>query len=143
MTASEVITLEIPSVARYVSVPRKALEGIISELSLTNEDVEDIKLALGEASANAIKFSGPDHPSVFVQYCIRQNQIEIEVRNKGRASKDQLLRIRKPSIKRLQEGGLGLYLIRHVMDELHIQTDGVETIVRMVKKIKRQPNYTD
>jgi serine/threonine-protein kinase RsbW len=133
----EIITLEIPSAARYVSVPRKALEGIVSGLSLTEEEIDDIKLAVGEASANAIKFSSPDNPSVVVKYCIQNNVIEIEVRNKGQVSKDKLTHIRKPPIKRLHEGGLGLYLIKRVMDELHIYSNGTEITVKMIKRIKR------
>lgn len=57
MPDSEVVRLEIPSSPKYVAVARKALEAIAVNIPLTEQQIEDLKLAVGEACANAVKYS--------------------------------------------------------------------------------------
>jgi len=132
----DIIELEIPCSAEFIAIPRKAIEAIASCLALTDEQVEDLKLAVGEACTNAIKFSEPGKSVVHVLYRIERDRLEIEVRNTGTrftGNEDPC----KPAAESLTEGGLGLYLIDQVMDELKIICDGGETTVKMVKQLKK------
>jgi len=132
----EVIKLEIPCSAEFVTVPRKAVEAIARHLALTDEQVEDLKLAVGEACTNAIKFSAPGKSAVRVIYRIKRDRLEIEVQNTGKAFNNNG-GTGKPAVELLPEGGLGLYLIDQIMDELTISYGNGETTVKMVKQLKR------
>jgi len=133
--STEVIQLQIPSSAEYVTVARKAAEGIGSRLPLTAQQVEDLKLAVGEACTNAVKFSGPGKPAIRITYTIHASNVEILVRNRGRAfSRKRHSPAKEPS-ELLAEGGMGLYLIGQVMDEVNIHSRSGITTVRMVKRL--------
>lgn len=135
MPNTEVVQLQIPSSAEYITVARKAIEGIGSRLPLTPQQVEDLKLAVGEACTNAVKFSGPGRPAIRITYTIRRKNVEILVRNRGRAfSRKRYRPVKRPS-ELLSEGGMGLYLIDQVMDEVNIHSRSGITTVRMVKRL--------
>lgn len=130
----EVVKLEIPGSAAFVAVARKAVEGIASHMPLNNQQIEDLKLAVGEACTNAVKFCIPIETPIKVLFRIETDRLEIEVRNKGNSFHYNSKCPPKPSVKKLPDGGLGLYLIDQVMDELNISLDCDETVVKMVKR---------
>jgi serine/threonine-protein kinase RsbW len=135
LAKSEVIKLEIPSSAQFITIARKAVEEIGCRLAMSEDQIADLKLAIGEACSNAVKFSGPGRPPVRILYRLAPDKLEIEVRNKGRAFR----RMEPPieaSLDRLADGGLGLYLVNQVMDELSIRSQSGETTLRMAKRLK-------
>jgi serine/threonine-protein kinase RsbW len=135
MDKPEIIQLEIPSTAQFVAVARKAAECIGARMEMTDEQLYDTKLAVGEACSNAIKFSAPDSPAVQLVYRISPDSLEVEVRNKGEAF-GPVVKLSDPvDVGIAREGGLGLYLICQVMDELDISCESGETTVRMVKHL--------
>jgi len=137
VSSSEVVKLQIPSFAEFVGVARKAVEGIAAGMALTTEQVDDLKLAVGEACANAVKFSGPERPPVQVVYRIEPDRLEIEVRNTGEAFSSDDVQRDRPPLDDLHDRGLGLYLIDQVMDELDISSECGETTLKMVKRFAR------
>lgn len=139
MIGTEVVKLEIPCSTEFVTVPRRTIEGIASRLSLTPEEIEDLKLAVGEACSNAVKFSGPNKPNVHVLYRIQGDRLEIEVKNSGSSFDGCEGRVNDRPIDPLTEGGLGLYLIEQIMDEISIKSNCGETTITMVKQINRCP----
>lgn len=137
MVNSKEVKIEIPSSAEFVTVARKAVEAIASRIPLSAEQIDSLKLAVGEACSNAVKFSGPGQPPVHVLYRLEPDRLEIEVRNTGKPFDPETYCPAKPSADRLPDGGLGLYLIDQVMDELDVSSKSGETILRMVKRFKR------
>lgn len=136
MAKIDVIKLEIPSSPEFVSLARSVIEGISSCVGLGDGHLEDLKLAIGEACTNAVKFSGPGKPPVRVTYRIDPQRVEIEVRNTGAEFHEEKRCPRAPSIEQLPDGGLGIYLIDQVMDELTITSEGGETTLTMAKRLK-------
>lgn len=137
MADAKIVKLEIPSSAQFVNVARKTVEGIAASMALTDEQTEDLKLAVGEACANAVKFSDPSKPAVEILYRITQDRLEVEVRNKGKAFDPKKVQQKEQSPEQLPVGGLGLFLIDKVMDELNISSKCGETTLKMVKQLKR------
>ena len=133
MEDARIVRLKIPNSPEFVSVARKTLEAIASTIGLTTREVEDLELAVGEACANAVKFSDPGDQTVKVIYTVRKNSIEIEVRNKGRAFTPPPC----PPIEQLQVGGLGLFIIDQLVDRMSIDCDAGETRLKMVKQLSR------
>ena len=127
------VRLEIPNSAQYVTVARKAVEGIGSRMSLTEEQVQDLKLVVGEACTNAVKFSPCNSPVVYINYRVSPDTLEIEIRNSGDGFCTQNVP-NMPPIESLPEGGMGIYVIRQIMDEVDIKSEYGETTVRMLKR---------
>ncbi len=137
MADAKIVKLEIPSSAQFVNVARKTVEGIAASMALTDEQAEDLKLAVGEACANAVKFSDPGEPPVEILYRITRGSLEVEVRNKGKAFDPKNVQQKEQLPEQLPVGGLGLFLIDKVMDELNISSKCGETTLKMVKHLKR------
>jgi serine/threonine-protein kinase RsbW len=129
----EIIELEIPSSPEYVAIVRLAVEGIARRMEFDDVQIEDLKLAVGEACTNAVKYGCPsdDFPNVAVRCMVVSNGLSVEIRNNINDHNVPSVPT-KPDLSR--EGGLGLYLIRKLMDEVDIQWDQETAVVKMLKK---------
>lgn len=130
------IRLEIPSAAEYVSVVRQAVEGIAKRMHFDAMEVGDLKLAVGEACNNAIRHgcTSTAHPCVTVICYVASSCLEIEVFN-GLTGKEPCPTIVE-AVNPEKEGGMGLFIIRKVMDEVEINWEDCSARVRMVKRMK-------
>jgi len=133
---SGTVKLEIPCSPQFVSVARKAVEAIAFGLRLPNEVTDDLRLAVGEACTNAVKYTDPSGSPILVLYRISPDAIEIKVHNKGREFRREK-KPAKPTAHELPVGGLGFYVVEQVMDEVDVVSKGGETVVRMVKRLSR------
>ena len=52
---ADVISLQLPSLPEYLGVARLTVSGVANRLGFTYDEIEDIKLAVGEACSNAVK----------------------------------------------------------------------------------------
>jgi serine/threonine-protein kinase RsbW len=132
------ISIAIPSDARYVIVARQAIDGVAQRTTLNCEQIHDLKLAIGEACSNAVKFAAPDASIVNILCNLKPDRLEIEVINKGDGFCPPCPITAKPDSRRLLEGGLGLYLISLMVDEMDIKCDSGRTTVRMVKLLNNE-----
>lgn len=129
------VRLDIPCSSEFVTIARKAVEGICSRLPLTRREVGEITIAVGEACTNAVKFSGPECTTVELTFTVSPGCLEVTVQNRGAPFGIEKDGTTMPPLEDLSEGGMGLYLISRVMDELSVNAkDGVTTL-RMVKKL--------
>ena len=135
MLGSEVIKLEIPSSPRYVRVARKVLEGIAASMSLTEQQIDDLKLAVGEACTNAVKFSTTSACTVCIEYEVTPGRLRIVIRNSSEGFDPKRLNHAKPKIENLPVGGLGIYVIEQCVDELDITTEDGQTVLTMTKRL--------
>jgi serine/threonine-protein kinase RsbW len=114
------VELRIPSKAEWVGVARLAVAGIASRLQFSIEDIEDLKLAVAEACTNCIQHAaGGD--SVAITCRIFADKIVVRVADTGfGASAAELApkRLGEPSV-----GGLGVFLIRSLMDDVEYELD--------------------
>jgi serine/threonine-protein kinase RsbW len=134
----EVVELEIPSEPEYVSVVRRAIEGIAQRMHFDDVQIEDLKVAVGEACTNAVKYGCPKDRShgVVIRCVVKPDGLLVEVRNK-------VLGCSMPTIPGEpdlgKEGGLGLYLIQALMDDVSLEWKDETAIVRMVKRVSSSP----
>ncbi len=130
----QVVELKIPPLPEFVSVARLTLSGIASRMDFPYENIEDMKVALAEACNNAIQHAyrnGQAQRGVMVRFVLHQKQLVMEVEDEG-CGFDTGRDIRPP--EEMQEGGLGLFLIRSLVDELRLEsTEKKGTRVVMVK----------
>lgn len=134
------VEMKIPAKAEYVGVIRLTISGIASRMGYTYEEIEDIKIAVSEACTNAVQHAYPDDEvgEVIVGFGIYEDKLETMVADSGKSfnflqTKNELGPYTESStVDQLTEGGLGLYLIETLMDEVRVSnTSGVT--VFMVK----------
>nr|WP_261813654.1 ATP-binding protein [Paraclostridium bifermentans] len=122
--------MEVTSNPEYVSIIRLTVSGIANKIGFSLDDIEDIKVAVSEACTNAIKHSLDD--KFLVQFSVLENGLTIEVEDKGTGYDVESLQ--EPDLKNPKESGLGLFIIKTLMDEVStISNSDVGTRVKMTK----------
>ena len=126
----ETIKMEIASNPQYVSVIRLTTSGIANKIGFCLEDIEDIKVAVSEACTNAIKHSLDNKFSV--EYTIFENGLTITIIDSGKGYDVDSIDV--PNLEEPKESGLGLFIIKSLMDEVDIKSDiDNGTIIKMTK----------
>jgi len=130
--SDHVIRLSFPAKPDYLLLARLALSGVGRTTPVSDELLADLKLALTEACGNCVRHAYPDgQGDVSVAYAFDDGTIEMIVEDHGVG----LDATAAPSLT--DESGMGLPIIRTVVDELEIRpgVDGRGTIVRMTKRL--------
>ena len=131
------IELRIPAGSEWVRVARLTVAGVASRLPFPIDAVEDIKLAVTEAINNAIQHV-PAHgetPVISVVVETSDDGLWVSVADQGRVDAELEARV-MPWGDELPEGGLGLMLIRSLMDQVdHQSGPHQDTVVRMFKAV--------
>jgi serine/threonine-protein kinase RsbW len=127
----EVIEMQIPSNTEYLMFARRTVEGIAKRLNFNEIEIEDIKVAFGEACTNAI-VHGNKAENVNIRWHIFREELCIEIENSTKC-------FAIPDNSNIPEtnknGGFGVFIMRTLMDEVHMRHfDNIAT-VRMIKKL--------
>jgi serine/threonine-protein kinase RsbW len=127
------IRLTIPAKPEYITLGRLALTAIAGVRPVSDEALHDLKLALTEACTNSVKHAyGEGGGSVDIVYELLADRLAVEVGDagagfdpsSGRANGDEIL----------EEGGLGIAIIRALTDEVEIgEREGGGSRLRFVK----------
>jgi serine/threonine-protein kinase RsbW len=140
----DVIQLTLPNRVEYLGVARLLVSGVANRMGFTYEDIEDIKLAVGEACTNAVEHAYEQEDgtnSLHLECRVYTDRLVIEVADQGKGFSVEKANQAAPLYsgideEDLEEGGLGLYLIHALMDEVVFDTDaGVS--VSMTKYLRR------
>jgi serine/threonine-protein kinase RsbW len=136
----EVVALEIPARAEFVALARLVVSAMAaSDGELVDERVDDLKIAVSEACTNAIEAYGGsanDQP-VTVRCWVASRGLEVSIEDQGPGFDPANLPDHPPVTDpdRLRfERGLGIPLIRALVDEVEITSTQEGTAVRMVMR---------
>lgn len=134
------VRLTFPAKADYLLLARLALAGISRSVPVDEEVLADLKLAVTEACGNAVRHAyGGGEGSVEVVYAVGPDRIEMTVadRGTGLGELDEPVELGGEPL----EGGMGIAIIRAVVDELdvHDGQDGRGTVVHMTKYLAPAP----
>lgn len=137
-----VVRLSFPAKPDYLLLARLALSGIARQLPVGDEQLADLKLALTEACGNAVRHAYPDSVGdVKVVFDVDEKRLlmTVEDRGNGIRAPDSLSDDEPPL--RLLESGMGMPIIRAIVDELVVEPrpGGQGTRVRMVTYLKPLP----
>ncbi len=139
----DLVKLTIPAKADYVGVVRLAVSGVATRMGFSYDDIEDLKLAVAEACTNVVDHAYSGQVGEISVYCdIFADRLQIRVLDHG-ASFDIVSAEKKAGpvskntpLESLRERGLGLYLMKSLMDRVEIEGDqGV--LVTLTKYIRR------
>jgi serine/threonine-protein kinase RsbW len=113
--AIDVVELRIPCKAEWVALARLSVSAVASRLHFSIDEIEDIKLAVAEACTNAIQHA---HGSVSIDIRCEAlgDGLRINVRDFGNGTRPETIKSRDLDDERV--GGLGVFLIRSLMDDV-------------------------
>jgi serine/threonine-protein kinase RsbW len=129
----DVVELRVPCKAEWVALVRLSVAAVASRLNFSIDEIEDIKIAVAEACTNAIQHA-KDCPFIEIKCEAIPGGLRIGVRDYGRGTRADAIRSRELEDERV--GGLGVFLIRSLMDDTHYDVhpdDGTHLV--MVKKL--------
>lgn len=118
MNKNNIIKLNIPSKPQYISVIRLVASGVGSQLNLSIDEIEDLKVSVAEACVNVINFGEVDEISV--SFIIEDKELTIEI--------DNVVHSISESSENYLEANLGLMIIESLMDEISFTDNGVKLI---------------
>jgi serine/threonine-protein kinase RsbW len=126
------VALSIPAKAEYIVLCRLALTGLAQVRDLAPEVVADLKLALTEACTNSIRHAYEEGRTgvVDVRYELNGEKVTVEIADAGSGFEMDAERAQTGG---LDEGGLGIAIIRALTDELAIESNGDGSRLRFVK----------
>lgn len=144
------IELKIPAKPEFIGIARLTTSGIANRMGYSYDDIEDIKIAVSEACTNAVNhaYKESEQGTVNVILNIYDDRIEILVVDQGQSfDYEHVIRNLEPinaekAIEHMNEGGLGLFLIETLMDEVTISGhSGI--IVKMTKFLRKDEVLRD
>ncbi|MGO4106990.1 anti-sigma B factor RsbW [Paenibacillus sp. YAF4_2] len=141
------IRLQIPSHADYIEIVRVCLYGIASKLPFSYEDIEDMKVAVSEACTNAVLHGRSQNDGGgLIDVCFQPSEagMTVIVKNEGEPfehsetiTDENTPPLQGIEISELPVGGLGIYLMEALMDEVTVQSTDSGTEVIMTKYISQ------
>ena len=117
--SARIVSLVIPAKAEYIALGRLALTGLLRPRAVEPEVIADIKLALTEACSNSIRHAYADgrRGAVEIRYELADSSLAVEVSDEGAGFDSDRLDAEPAE---LDEGGLGIAIIRALTDDLSI-----------------------
>lgn len=139
------IEMKVPAKPEYVGVIRLTVSGIANRMGFSYEDIDDIKVAVSEAATNAVGHAYHEHENgdISLGFGIYEKCLEITVADNGKSFNfNESTHKTEPydkssSIEELREGGLGLFLIEALMDEVSINNESGGVVIVMTKHLIR------
>ncbi|WP_313891874.1 anti-sigma B factor RsbW [Psychrobacillus sp.] len=136
MKPFDYVEIRVPAKTQYVSVARLTISGLANRVGFTYDDIEDLKLAASEAITNAVQhaYSADEDGEVVIGCALYKEKMEIMVTDHGKSFNFEETKakigpyhnLEEASI--LREGGLGIYLIETLMDEVKIHHEEGVTV---------------
>ena len=137
--------LKIPSQTDNLELIRNFVSGIAKKVGFDGEESNKIELAVDEACTNVIEHAYQHDESKDIDIAIKidYHKFTVVVTDRGKSFK--MKEVELPNMESYQAeirvGGLGIYLMKTLMDEVdyHVKP-GVKNEVRMVKYLlKKKP----
>jgi serine/threonine-protein kinase RsbW len=135
-SSAETVTITIPCKPEYVGVVRLALLGIASRLPFSYDEVEDLRLAVGEACTHAVERAGSIAATIQVVARITGPELAIEVTDTvpqgspKKSSSDDSALLAEAGV---DQEGLGILLMEILVDKIQIIPGPDGTTVRLTK----------
>jgi len=134
VTQVDEIKLSVPSKPEYVGVIRLTLAAIASRIGFDIEKIEDMKVAVAEACTNAIIHGChcEQGRNFNIEFVSTKEKLTILVYDDGQGC--PVDNIEEPDLNNPKEGGLGIFIIKSLMDDVEIKSEkGKGTMIKMIK----------
>ncbi|MEX0721057.1 MAG: ATP-binding protein [Balneolaceae bacterium] len=137
--ANNIHTLSVKASTEHLAEVRDFVAAHAQEIGLSEKEISEIRLAVDEAYTNIIKHAYKNSPTqtVNIEIGSDNSQLWISLIDEGK-SFDPSTYSEPDIIQRIKEkkrGGMGVYLIRKVMDQVQYNRKGHTNEIRMVKNL--------
>lgn len=136
--------LKLPANSENLDIIRKFISGIAENMGFSEEEIYQIELAVDEACSNVIRhaYVGRDNEKdgILVTVKTKPKQIVISITDTGVGFNPNSIKTPNMDeyLKRMKPGGLGLHLIKTLMDEVSFRIKpGVRNEVKMTKTLSK------
>jgi serine/threonine-protein kinase RsbW len=125
--------LTLPGAAASVPLIRRRIEEVARAMGFREAALRDLLIAVSEAATNAMKHGSPrgEENHIFVTFEPDGDRLIVEVSDEGPGFDP--LAVPVPVAEQMREGGMGVFFIRTLMDEVSFGRDDAGNTVRMVK----------
>lgn len=130
--------MKIPSRTDNLEIIRKFVIGIAKKFGFNDESIGEIELAVDEACANVIKHAYRYDKTKKIDITVETNgrKLTIIISDQGEGFDPEKLESSEQRLQKHARGGLGIALIKKVMDEVSFNIHpGSRNQVKMVKYI--------
>ncbi len=130
---------EIESEPKHLGPLRERLQHFLERTGLPAKTQEEIQVALGEACTNSIRHSYLNQPGRKIQVTAQNQEDKAVFKIRDYGKKIDLEKLQKPELPPTKPGGLGIYFMKTIMDEVEYNTghtEGNELILVKYKKGK-------
>lgn len=130
-------TISIPSTTRYLGVVRRFVEAHARAFGFPSGAIAELKLAVDEACTNVINhaYLGDDTGTIELRISADTTRFTIIIRDQGHAFDKK--RYREPdllsSLQKRRGGGYGVFIMRHLMDDVTYSRSGAFNEVHLTK----------
>lgn len=137
-TQSTQHSISVKASTKHLSKVRDFVAEHAAKFGFKKQDVADIRLAVDEAYTNIIKhaYNNDKSKSVDIQLGYNGNEFWISLMDTGQAFNPE--NYSKPDvrkqIKQKKRGGVGVYLIKKLMDDVEYRQQDSFNEIRMTKK---------
>jgi serine/threonine-protein kinase RsbW len=127
-----------PAKFDYLDEIRDFVAEIAKEGGFNDKEIYSLQLAADEAASNIIEhaYEGVTNASLDISCDMQNDSIIIIMRDEGRSFDPS--RVKQPNLKAnlsdRQIGGLGVYLMRKLMDEVKYESKGKINTLTMIKR---------
>ena len=124
---------------RFLPVVRKFIGSVLYEMEFSDTESQKLILAVDEICANLIIHANESNPDKFLKICIKRGlkQLVFEISDRGK--KFDITKYREPKMEEIvatrRKGGLGIILVRRIMDDIEFTTEKNHNICRLIKKL--------
>jgi len=138
MQPYDYIEVKLPAKEQYIGVARLTISGLASRVGFSYDDIEDLKIATSEAITNAVQHAYADDEigEVVVGCALFADKIEIMIADNGSSFNFEETKKSvgpykdKEEVEFIREGGLGLYLMETLMDDVKVfHEEGVTVLM--------------
>ncbi len=132
---AETVDLLIPCRPEYVGVARLAVLGIASRMPFSYDEVEDVRLAVGEACTHAVERAGVTAATIRIVSTVAVDSLTIEISDDvaeadAAAPTEEARLLEEAGV---DQQGLGALLMEILVDKVEIETTAAGTRVLLTK----------
>ncbi|MGG4493865.1 anti-sigma B factor RsbW [Brevibacillus reuszeri] len=139
------VSITIPAEAEYLDIVRLTLYSFATKAGFSFEEIEDMKVAVSEACNNAILHAYGDAEAGMIDLRLENDgeQLTISVQDYGQSfvntgESGSSVSGKEEEISELSVGGLGIFLMEALMDEVYVHSEnGKGTRIVLSKRLSR------
>ena len=135
------IKLSIASDPKWMALVRSVMSNVAVRMNFKRSQIRKLVLAVDEACTNVIKhaYLGDKNKQIIICSKVFDDRLEILIKDFGQKADPDTFRPR--DLKNIKPGGLGMYFINEVMDEVKYDTSlpaGTELCLIKYKKKRKK-----